>query len=127
MAGPSQHVPKLLERARALLGLPGGPATRLGPAELRRAARAVESLHRGLVAGRELALAKTYDDPANLGAYLLWWWPQTYAKVRALLQMGREAGVLPRRAPRILDLGSGPAPAATAVLDELGGTAVAMD
>jgi ribosomal protein RSM22 (predicted rRNA methylase) len=34
---------------------------------------------------------------------------------------------LPDRVPRILDLGSGPAPAAIAVLDALGGEAVAVD
>ena len=123
----SQHVPALLQRARALLGLGGGPERSLAPAELRRAARAVEALHGGLVARRELARPETYDDPSHLGAYLLWWWPQTYAKVRALLRMARAAGALPRQVPRVVDLGAGPAPAAIAVLDELGGDAVALD
>ena len=121
------HVPALLKRARALLGLGGGPPTALGRDELRPAALAVEALHRGLVGGRELARPKTYDDPAHLGAYLLWWWPQSYAKVRALVQMARASGALPARVARIADLGSGPAPAALAALDVLGGEAIAVD
>ena len=123
----SNHIPNLLARARALLRLPGGPPDELSPAEMSRAGRAVESLHRGLVARRELARASTYDDPTHLGAYLLWWWPQTYAKVRATLEMARAAGALPRTQPRLLDVGSGPAPAAIAVLDAFGGQAVAVD
>ncbi len=125
----SQRVPALLRRARALLGLTPGPADRLAPAELRHAARAVEALHEGLVGGRELARAGTYDQPAHLGAYLLWWWPQTYAKVRAVLALARSAGALralPGR-PRILDVAAGPAPAALALLDALGGSALALD
>jgi ribosomal protein RSM22 (predicted rRNA methylase) len=131
MLGPMpelpQHVPALLERARALLGLAGGPPAALAPAELRRAARAVEALHEGLVAGRVLARPATYDDPVHLGAYLLWWWPQTYAKVRALLEMARAAGALPEHAARMVDLGSGPGGAAVAALDALGGEALAVD
>jgi hypothetical protein len=123
----SDHVPALLKRARALLGLAGGPEDALATSELRRAARAVETLHRGLVGGRELARASTYDDRAHLGAYLLWWWPQTYAKVRALLQMAAAAGALPGRAGRIVDLGSGPAGAAVAAVDAVGGEAVSVD
>jgi SAM-dependent methyltransferase len=125
----SRRIPALLRRARALLGLGAGPADRLAPAELRHAARAVEALHRGLVGGRELARAETYDEPAHLGAYLLWWWPQTYAKVQAVLALARSAGALgalPER-PRILDVAAGPAPAALALLDALDGTALAVD
>ena len=123
----SQQVPALLQRARALLGLPGGPEARLAPAELRVAARAVEKLHRGLIADRELAHASTYDNPAHLGAYLLWWWPQTYAKACALVDMARAAGALPARVSRVVDLGSGAAAAAVAALDSLGGESLAVD
>jgi SAM-dependent methyltransferase len=127
VADLSHHVPNLLARARALLRLPGGPPGELAPAELSAAARAVDSLHRGLVARRELARASTYDDPTHLGAYLLWWWSQTYAKVRGTLDMTRAAGALPPARPRVLDIGSGPGPAAIAVLDAQGGQAVAVD
>ena len=117
-----QRLPTLLARARALLRLSGGPADRLGPAEVGPAARAVERLHEGLVGDRELARAGTYGDSAHLGAYLLWWWPQTYVKVQAMLAM-----VPLPPAPRILDVGSGPAPAALAALDLLGGDATCFD
>ncbi|HYY52170.1 MAG TPA: small ribosomal subunit Rsm22 family protein [Myxococcales bacterium] len=115
------HVPALLARARSLLRLPGGPAGELSSAEVRPAARAVLELHQGLVGDRALAQPGTYAG-RHLGAYLLWWWPQTYIKVQATLAMVR----LPR-APRILDVGSGPAPAALAALDLLGGEVTCFD
>jgi hypothetical protein len=118
-----RRIPALLARARALLKLPGGPAGELGKGEVAKAARAVEELHRGLVGERSLAHAATYDSPAHLGAYLLWWWPQTYAKTRATLAL---VPSLPRR-PRTLDLGSGPGPAGLAAFDALGGDVLAAD
>jgi small ribosomal subunit Rsm22 len=117
------RIPALLGRARSLLDLGGGPPDRLGAGEIAKAARAVETLHEGLIGRRELATAATYRDRAHLGAYLLWWWPQTYAKVRAALHL---APGLPRPA-RILDVGAGPAPAALAILDVVRGNAVAID
>jgi SAM-dependent methyltransferase len=117
----NQHVPALLARARVLLRLPGGPADQLSKGEIRRAAAAVLALHQGLVGERELARPETYHGE-SLGAYLLWWWPQTYVKTQAALRMAP----MPRR-PRILDVGSGPGPAAAAALDLLGGSAVAFD
>lgn len=111
------HVPRLLARARKLLSLPGGPQDELSKAELAKAAIAVSRLHDGLIAAR----SATYEGAA-LGAYLLWFWPQTYEKTRAVLRM-----IEPPRAPRILDLGAGPAPAAIAALDALGGEALACD
>ena len=119
----SDRIPALLGRARALLDLPGGPPDRLAAAEIGRAARAVEALHAGLVGRRALATVATYRDRVPLGAYLLWWWPQTYAKVRSALGL---APFLDRPA-RILDVGAGPAPAALALLDAVGGEAVAID
>ena len=116
------RVPALLTRARALLKLPGGPPGELGRSEIAKAADAVSALHDGLVGARSLAHPSTYDSPRHLGAYLLWWWPQTYAKTRAALQLAP----MPAR-PRILDLGAGPAPAAIASLDALGGEALAVD
>jgi SAM-dependent methyltransferase len=115
------HVPRLLERARRLLKLPGGPSAELSKAELAKATRAVSALHEGLINDRAAAHSGTYEGAA-LGAYLLWWWPQSYEKVRATLRMFE-----PPRAPRILDLGAGPAPAAIAALDAVGGEAVAFD
>jgi hypothetical protein len=117
------RIPALLARARALLDLGGGPPDRLGAGEIAKAARVVEALHEGLVGRRELATAATYRDPAHLGAYLLWWWPQTYAKVRSALRLAPGLA----RPSRILDVGAGPAPAALAILDAVGGEAVAID
>jgi len=50
------------------------------------------------------------DDPALLGAYLLFFWPVSYAQARQVL------GELPR-VGTVLDLASGPAPVAFAALD----------
>src|SRR5205085_4359148 len=116
----SAHVPALLARARALLRLPGGPPDALGDREVGAAARAVEALHEGLVGQRALARPETYDDPAHLGAYLLWWWPQSYAKVQAAMRLLPDGALVPGG---ILDLGAGPGPAAIAALDALPGSA----
>ncbi len=115
------HVPRLLSRARALLKLSGGPEDRLGPGELKRAAGMVSELHEGLVGERLLARAATYDRPVHLGAYLLWWWPQSYARVRAALTLSALPFSLAGRTTpvRILDLGAGPGPAAIALADHL--------
>jgi SAM-dependent methyltransferase len=117
----ADHVPALLARARALLRLSGGPPVELAAAEIRTAARAVLELHEGLVGDRALARPGTYAG-RHLGAYLLWWWPQTYVKVQATLAMV----LLPRR-PLILDIGSGPGPAAIAAIDAVGGEATCFD
>jgi SAM-dependent methyltransferase len=115
------HVPRLLSRARRLLGLPPADSLELSKPELAKAARAVSELHDGLVGERAAAHFATYEGAA-LGAYLLWWWPQSYEKTRATLRMFDA----PLK-PRILDVGAGPGPAAIAALDELGGEAVAFD
>ncbi len=116
-----RHIPRLLSRARALLGLRGGPPDALDRTEVRRAADAVLRLHAGLVGERALARPETYQGEL-LGAYLLWWWPQTYLKTQAALRLSP----MPRK-PRILDVGSGPAPAALAARDLLGGEATCFD
>ena len=51
------------------------------------------------------------DDPRMLGAYLLFFWPVSYAQGRQVL------GELAQRPRTALDLGSGPAPLAFAALD----------
>src|SRR4051812_15007601 len=119
----ARRIPALLARARVLLGLAGGPPDRLAAAEVGPAAGAVEALHEGLVGARDLATAATYRDQRRLGAYLLWWWPQTYAKTQAALRLAPSL----RGPARILDLGAGPAPAALALLDAIGGAAIAVD
>lgn len=120
------RIPALLGRARQLLRLPGGPAERLSKQELPLAARAVEALHQGLVGTRALAHAATYDDPRHLGAYLLWWWPQTYAKVQAALRLTL-APLAQGPVVRVLDLGAGPGPGALALLDALGASGARVE
>jgi len=51
------------------------------------------------------------DDPLLLGAYLLFYWPISYAQARVVL------GELVARPRCVLDLGSGPGPFAFAALD----------
>ncbi len=116
-----RYIPTLLARARALLELAGGPPDELARGEVRRAADAVLALHHGLIGERALARPETYRGEL-LGAYLLWWWPQTYLKTQAASRMAP----MPR-APRILDVGSGPAPAALAARDLLGGQTTCFD
>ena len=116
-----RHIPTLLARARALLRLKGGSSDELARGELQPAADAVLALHDGLVGERALARPDTYRG-AMLGAYLLWWWPQTYVKTQAALAMAP----MPR-APHILDVGAGPGPAALAAMDLLGGDATCFD
>jgi ribosomal protein RSM22 (predicted rRNA methylase) len=78
-------------------------------------------LSRGLTRERELAGARYFEDPQLLGAYLLLYWPVSYAQARAVLP---EAG-----APlgRVLDVGSGPAPLALAALDAGADQVLAID
>jgi SAM-dependent methyltransferase len=119
--GLNRRVPALLSRARALLRLSGGPSDALTPQEEKKAAAAIGALHEGLVGDRVLARPETYDAAAHLGAYLLWWWPQSYAKVRGALALSPHALSQVGKAGRaqLLDLGAGTGPAAAAALDHL--------
>jgi SAM-dependent methyltransferase len=82
-----------------------------GRVDVRSVAQAVRTLSMGLTRDRTLAGAKYMDDPKLLGAYLLFYWPVSYAQARSLLSE------LPTRPRSVLDLGSGPGPAAFAALD----------
>lgn len=83
----------------------------LAPDELREVGAAVERLSRGLTRERELAGARYLDEERLLGAYLLFYWPVSYLQARGILSE------LPHRPRAVLDLGSGPGPAAFAALD----------
>jgi SAM-dependent methyltransferase len=78
-------------------------------------------LTRGLTGDRELAGARYFDDTQLLGAYLLLYWPVSYAQARAVLSE--------LRAPigDVLDVGSGPGPLALAALDAGATSARAID
>jgi 2-polyprenyl-3-methyl-5-hydroxy-6-metoxy-1,4-benzoquinol methylase len=88
-----------------------GPPDRLTPAELASVSAGVRELSQGLTRARELAGAQYLDDPRLLGAYLLFYWPVSYAQAREVL------GELPQTPGDTLDLGSGPGPMAFAALD----------
>jgi SAM-dependent methyltransferase len=82
-----------------------------GRVDVKAVGQAVRTLSLGLTRDRSLAGARYMDDPKLLGAYLLFYWPVSYAQAREVLG---ELGVRPRS---VLDLGSGPAPLAFAALD----------
>ena len=134
-----RHIPALVSLWResggnkGRAGAHGKQGASLSPEEYRSVADALLSLQRGLTGSRELAGAGYMENRAFLGAYLLYYWCVSYLQVsyaarsareqcRALVAARNESG-----APlRILDAGSGPAPASMALcdlLDELGAAA----
>lgn len=116
-------MPRLIAVWRASRGRGGGggPETRLTPQEVKEVAAGVRQLSLGLTRERQLAGARYMDDPKLLGAYLLFYWPVSYAQARQVL------GELPNRPRQVLDLGSGPGPVAFAALDAGGGQVTAAD
>ncbi len=107
----ARWIPRLLAVWRRSAGSPGGPSERLSPTELRRVGAGVRRLSLGLTRERSFAGARYMDDPLLLGAYLLFYWPISYAQARVVL------GELAARPQGVLDLGSGPGPFAFAALD----------
>jgi SAM-dependent methyltransferase len=91
------------------------------PAELDRLGRAVLRLQRGLTGERSLAGASYMDDPELLDAYLLYYWPVSYAQATRALTL---SGLRPSS---VLDLGSGPGPMAAAAIDRGAARAMLVD
>lgn len=109
-------VPRLLAAWRRLRG--GGvpiagerAAAPLTVEERRDIVVGAQRLSQGLTRERELAGARYFEDPQLLGAYLLLYWPVSYAQGRSLL------GELAVSGGAALDVGSGPGPLAAAALD----------
>ncbi|MCU0700616.1 MAG: small ribosomal subunit Rsm22 family protein [Myxococcaceae bacterium] len=98
-----------------------GPADRLTPPEVKEVGAGIKRLSHGLTRQRELAGAKYMDDPQLLGAYLLFYWPVSYAQSRSLFSE------LPARPRSLLDLGSGPGPLAFAGIDAGARETIAAD
>jgi SAM-dependent methyltransferase len=127
----AQWIPRLVKvwRAHRRGGRPQGrhareaepPPGTLTSAELREVGAGVKQLSHGLTRERELAGARYMDDPRLLGAYLLFYWPVSYAQARAALP---EVGRRPRA---VLDLGSGPGPLAFAATDAGAREVIAAD
>ena len=89
---------------------PEGPA-QLTPQEIKEVGAGVKQLSLGLTRERNLAGARYMDDPKLLGAYLLFYWPVSYAQARQVF------GELANRPRSVLDLGSGPGPLGFAAMD----------
>jgi SAM-dependent methyltransferase len=111
-------------------------ASRFSDTELYEAAGAVRELSRGFTRERGLAGVPYMDDPRLLGAYLLFYWPVSYAQAwAAALSAGvagaaSQGGAAPRQmgaAGRVLDLGAGPGPASFALADMGFGRVTAAD
>jgi predicted nicotinamide N-methyase len=107
----SRWMPRLIAVWRKVRRGPPGPPDRLTPPELKEVGAAVRRLSLGLTRERELAGARYMDDPKLLGAYLLFYWPVSYAQARQVV------GELHNRPRAALDLGSGPGPVAFAAID----------
>ena len=127
MSGPygkdlERWIPRLIAVWRAARGRPhDGPETRLTPQELKEVGAGVKQLSLGLTRERKLAGARYMDDPRLLGAYLLFYWPVSYAQAREAL------GELSTRPRSVMDLGSGPGPLAFAALDAGAAEVLAAD
>jgi SAM-dependent methyltransferase len=106
----SRWMPRLVAVWRRHFKRPEGPPV-LSPREVRDVGAGVRTLSLGLTRDRTLAGGRYMDDPRLLGAYLLFYWPVSYAQARSVL------GELERRPRTVLDLGSGPGPMAFAALD----------
>lgn len=104
-------MPRLIAVWRKARRGASGPPDRLTPQEVKEVGAGVRTLSLGLTRDRSLAGARYMDDPKLLGAYLLFYWPVSYAQGRQVL------GELSSRARTVLDLGSGPGPLAFAALD----------
>jgi len=98
-----------------------GAAPSLSRTEIESVGAALLRLQRGLTGKRGLAGAPYMDDPDLLGAYLLYYWPVSYAEASLAIA---ELALRPRR---VLDLGSGPGPAAAAAIDMGADEAILMD
>lgn len=115
-------VPRLVAAWRRLRGAAAGePTAPLTAGERRDVVAGAQRLSRGLTRERELAGARYFEDPQLLGAYLLLYWPVSYAQARSVLgEVGAPLGA-------VLDVGSGPGPLALAALDAGATGAVAVD
>lgn len=89
-----------------------GPSDGLTTPEADRIAVGVKELSKGLTGDRSLAGARYLARSDLLGAYLLYYWPVSFAQTLFALRRGNVA-----RGGRALDLGSGPGPGAFALLE----------
>ena len=105
-----RHIPTLLKEFHASPKM-------LTDSEVHRVGDALLRLQRGLTGERELSGAGYMQDKNLLGAYLLYYWPSSYVQIEHALRLSRLS--LKKDSLKILDVGSGPAPASAALCDAL--------
>lgn len=84
------------------------PADRLLPAEAKSVAAGLARLSHGLTRERPLAGEAYFSDPSQAGAYLLYFWPVSFAQARLALSL------LPAPPQSVLELGSAAGPLSAA-------------
>ena len=77
----------------------------------------MKELSRGLTRDRSLAGERYLSDPGMLGAYLLHYWPISYAQTMICIAMLRRSPGPAEAIESVLDLGAGPGPVSVALLD----------
>src|SRR5262249_59472131 len=103
----ARWMPRLVAGWRRHRKLPVGPPVLVGR-ERKEVAQGIRALSAGLTRERSLVGARYLDDPRLLGAYLLFYWPVSYAQARAVLRG------LPRPPRSRLGLWSGAGPGGVA-------------
>jgi SAM-dependent methyltransferase len=106
-------IPRLISLWRKQTKL-RGQDNRLEPSELRQVGQGIRQLSEGLTGTRRLVGKNYLEDPALLGAYLLYYWPISYTQASWALKRLHFA---PGSESSALDLGSGPGPVTAALLD----------
>ena len=96
----ARWMPRLVAVWRRHRRLPEGPPALVGR-ELKEVAQGIRTLSAGLTRDRALVGGRYLDDPKLLGAYLLFYWPVSYAQARSVL------GELARRPRSVLASGVG--------------------
>lgn len=109
------HIPTLLSLWRK-----NGAKDPLSQWELSKVSDNLLNLQRGLTGNRTLAGSGYMENSAQLGAYLLYYWPVSYMQIYfATKNCPYFAELKNKDSIKILDVGSGPAPASIALCDLL--------
>jgi SAM-dependent methyltransferase len=124
LSGIQAWIPRLISLVRAASLSPSGKLTL---SEIQEVGKAVRELSSGLTGGRKLAGALYLDAKRFLDAYLLFYWPVSYAQCSWILEDLALRGIRPVRGASALDLGCGPGPLSCALSDAGFGTVIACD
>ena len=117
----TKHIPTLLSLWRGTKN-----SSPLNKNEQSIVSKALLSLQRGLTGNRKLAGSGYMQNNGHLGAYLLYYWPVSYLQISYAFQscassLQYESN---NQSVTILDVGSGPAPASTAICDHLSSSGI---